>query len=46
VTDDAIIKYIEEQGKEPPDENFKVDDNILLSVYSRPVTLPALAGGS
>jgi putative transposase len=29
VTDEVIIKYIEEQGKEPPDENFKVDDEVL-----------------
>jgi putative transposase len=29
VTDEVIIKYIEEQGKEPPNENFKVDDEIL-----------------
>ena len=29
VTDEVIIKYIEEQGKEPPDENFKVDDDVL-----------------
>lgn len=29
MTDDVIIKYIEEQGKEPPDESFKVDDEIL-----------------
>jgi putative transposase len=26
VTDEVIMKYIEEQGKEPPDGNFKVDD--------------------
>ena len=24
-----IIKYIEEQGKEPPDSDFKVDDDVL-----------------
>ena len=29
VTDEVIIKYIEEQGKEPPDKNFKVDDEVL-----------------
>ena len=29
VTDDVIAKYIEEQGKEPPDDNFKVDDDNL-----------------
>jgi putative transposase len=29
VTDDVIIKYIEDQGKEPPDNNFKVDVEIL-----------------
>ncbi len=29
VTDEVIIKYIEKQGKEPPDDNFKVDDNVL-----------------
>ena len=29
VTDEVIIKYIEDQGKEPPDNNFKVDDEIL-----------------
>jgi putative transposase len=26
VTDEVIMKYIEEQGKEPPDDDFKVDD--------------------
>ncbi len=26
VTDEVIIKYIEEQGKEPPDGDFKIDD--------------------
>ena len=25
VTDEVIVKYIEEQGKEPPDGDFKVD---------------------
>ena len=29
VTDEVIIKYIEEQGKEPPDSDFKVDDDVL-----------------
>ena len=29
VTDEVIVKYIEEQGKEPPDGNFKVDDDVL-----------------
>lgn len=29
VTDDVIAKYIEEQGKEPPDDNFKVDKDNL-----------------
>ena len=29
VTDDVIAKYIEEQGKEPPDDNFEVDDDNL-----------------
>ena len=29
VTDEVIIKYIEEQGKESPDEDFKVDDEVL-----------------
>jgi hypothetical protein len=27
--DDMIIKYIEDQGKEPPDNNFMVDDELL-----------------
>ena len=26
VTDEVIIKYTEEQGKEPPDGDFKIDD--------------------
>jgi putative transposase len=26
VTDEVIMKYIEEQGKEPPDGDFKVDE--------------------
>ena len=26
VTDEVIIKYIEEQGKEPPDGEFKIDN--------------------
>lgn len=26
VTDEAIIKYIENQGKEPPDGDFKIDE--------------------
>ena len=26
VTDEVIMKYIEEQGKEPPDSDFKIDD--------------------
>jgi len=29
VTDEVIIKYIEEQGKEPLDENFNVSDDAL-----------------
>lgn len=29
VTDEVIAKYIEEQGIAPPDENFRVDDDIL-----------------
>ncbi len=29
VTDEVIMRYIEEQGKEPPDENFKLDDEVL-----------------
>jgi len=28
VTDEVIMKYIEEQGKEPPDGDFKVDDEL------------------
>ena len=28
ITDEAIIKYIEEQGKEPIDDDFKVEENI------------------
>ena len=26
VTDEVIMKYIEEQGKEPPDGDFKIDE--------------------
>ena len=28
VTDEVIMKYIEEQGKEPPDSNFSVEDEL------------------
>ena len=28
VTDEVIMKYIEEQGKEPPDGNFSVADDL------------------
>ncbi|MBM4053747.1 MAG: IS200/IS605 family transposase [Planctomycetes bacterium] len=28
VTDEVIIKYIEEQGKEPPDGDFKIADEL------------------
>ena len=28
ITDEIIIKYIEEQGKEPTDEDFKTDDEL------------------
>ena len=28
VTDEVIMKYIEEQGKEPPDGDFKIDDDL------------------
>jgi putative transposase len=28
VTDEVIIKYIEQQGQEPPDDDFKVDDDL------------------
>jgi len=28
VTDEVIMKYIEEQGKEPPDGDFKIDDEL------------------
>jgi len=28
VTDEVIIKYIEQQGKEPPDDDFKIDDDL------------------
>jgi len=28
VTDEVIMKYIEEQGKEPPDGDFSIDDNL------------------
>ena len=28
VTDEVIMKYIEEQGKEPPDGDFKLDDGL------------------
>ena len=27
VTDEVIMKYIEEQGKEPPDGDFKIEDD-------------------
>ena len=29
ITDEIIMKYIEEQGKEPTDEDFKTDDEVL-----------------
>ena len=29
VTDEVLIKYIEEQGKEPTDENFRIDGEAL-----------------
>jgi putative transposase len=28
VTDEVIIKYIEQQGQEPPDGEFKIDDEL------------------
>jgi len=28
VTDEVIIKYIEQQGQEPPDGDFKIDDEL------------------
>jgi len=28
VTDEVIMKYIEEQGKEPPDGDFKIDEEL------------------
>ena len=28
VTDEVIMKYIEEQGKEPPDGDFKIEDDL------------------
>lgn len=28
VTDEVIMKYIEEQGKEPQDDNFKTDEDL------------------
>jgi len=28
VTDDVIMKYIEQQGQESPDDDFKVDDDL------------------
>ncbi len=28
VTDEVIIKYIEDQGKEPPDGDFKIDEGL------------------
>lgn len=28
VTDEVIMKYIEEQGKEPPDGDFKIEDEL------------------
>ncbi len=29
ITDEAIIKYIEEQGKEPTGDDFRTDDEVL-----------------
>ena len=46
VTDEIMMKYSEEQGRESPDENFNVDDEILWSACSRLVKLPALTGSS
>ena len=28
VTDEVIMKYIEEQGKEPPDDNFRIENDL------------------
>ena len=28
ITDDVIMKYIEEQGREPTDEDFRTDDDL------------------
>ena len=28
VTDEVIMKYIEEQGKEPPDGDFRIEDDL------------------
>jgi len=28
VTDEVVMKYIEEQGKEPPDDEFGIDDEL------------------
>ncbi len=28
VTDEVIMKYIEEQSNEPPDGDFKIDDDL------------------
>jgi putative transposase len=28
VTDEVIMKYIEEQGKEPPDGDFSIEDGL------------------
>ena len=35
VTDEVIMKYIEQQGQAPPDAEFKTDGDDLLSAYSR-----------
>jgi putative transposase len=29
ITDEVIMKYIEEQGKEPTDDDFRTDDDVL-----------------
>jgi putative transposase len=35
VTDEVIMKYIEQQGYEPPDADFKIDGDNLQSACSR-----------
>jgi putative transposase len=45
VTDEVIMKYIEQQGLEPPDAEFKIDEE-LQSACGRYPNLPPLGGSS